>query len=156
MKRSGAARALIVALALPFAWCAEANAFYLPSAVSVHLRISTTTASRGGTHVVTQTYILDCDPVGGTLPLAASVCGDIREYPQAMLDPPAGAETCAHTSTRPDIDVVATSDGKTTYFGGTPGCHRPGGIADDIYWLASRDKLSAVAFATERLHDEEQ
>jgi hypothetical protein len=36
----------------------------------------------------TQSYSLTCNPTGGNLPLAASVCEDIRRYPATMLDPP--------------------------------------------------------------------
>jgi hypothetical protein len=140
---------LIVALALPFVWCADANAFHAPPAIAVHLRIAT--IDRTGA-VAVRTYVLTCDPTGGTLPMASRVCMVIREYPQAMLDPPPGVETCTDAPNRPEVGVVAVFDGQTTYFGGTPGCHRPGGTAEDIYWLATRGKLLTLALAAESLH----
>jgi hypothetical protein len=143
---------VLVVLSSSAVLVAQAEASRSWASVSVRVRINTMASAGSRRYVLaTQTFVVTCDPVGGTFPLAARLCDVIEHHPVAMLDPPVAAETCRGVPSAPNLTVVATESGKTTYFGGSPGCHHPGGMGLELYWLASRGDLAGLTGGARRL-----
>src|SRR5438132_10597237 len=93
----------------------------------------------------TRSFSLVCAPPGGTLPLAARVCRDIRLHPRAMLSPPRRGWVCSGSTWSPELTVVAFAEGKKTTLSGLPFCNWPGGTALGLYWGAARKDERMVA-----------
>jgi hypothetical protein len=118
------------------------------SSSKVDLLIKKTTITRHpGRKATSQTqgFQLSCDPNSGNLPFVGRLCRDIAQHPAAMLDPPPTLVSCSVPRTRVlvTISVSAAVGGKTTGFGGQPGCAaegRPGlAVYDDAIRGAEAD-----------------
>jgi hypothetical protein len=103
----------------------------------------------------TRSFSLVCGPPGGTLPLAARVCRDIRLHPRAMLRPPRRHSVCLGSPWSPELTVVAYAAGNKTTLSGIPFCDWPGGTALGLYWGAARTDERTVALAEPRLRCDE-
>jgi len=103
----------------------------------------------------TQAFTLVCEPTSGTLPLAASVCDDIRRYPGPMLDPGRPHWVCTGYVFGPALMVVAKANGATTRFGGEPFCDWPGGTALGVYYEAATRDVRVLAKIEPRLRCDE-
>jgi hypothetical protein len=110
-------------------------------AISVHIRVVTFPSTVR--HV--RSFLLACNPTGGSLPFAARVCRDIRLHPKAMLDPPhrtrpgGQSSTCSGGPFMPEVSVIATASGATRRFGGSPDCSWPGDQAVGVYFDAAQE-----------------
>jgi hypothetical protein len=99
---------------------------------------------------VTDHFTLDCDPLGGTLPLASRVCADIERHAQAMLAPREPRSTCGGSPFMPVVEVSVEQGARGGGFSGSPGCGWPGGTPLAIYFSASIGDKEQLARA-ERL-----
>jgi hypothetical protein len=72
------------------------------------------------------------------MPDAAQLCRDIRRHPTSMLAPPPSRSVCSGLIFGPVVHVRVRWRGRTSSFGGEPGCDWPGGTALAVYWAASR------------------
>jgi hypothetical protein len=117
---------------------------------SIDVRIRLTTYRLAVRKV--QSFTLACEPTGGSLPLAARICRDIRLHPKAMLDPPRSGPprksiVCLGGPSMPQLAMTATANGKKRSFGGSPGCTWPGNQAVAVYFDAAtnhaRDLLAS-------------
>jgi hypothetical protein len=76
------------------------------------------------TTATTQSFSLTCNPTGGTLPLAAHVCDDIKRHPGTMLNPDAiGVRPMRHIcgflpGYSRSLTVTVTRSGTTDSFSG--------------------------------------
>jgi hypothetical protein len=121
------------------------------SAVQVHLSVTT----HLGGKKTTKSFTLGCDPVSGSLPLAARVCRDIATHRQAMLAPRPARSTCGGSPFAPvvEVDVVKGADGSS--FSGMPNCGWPGGTPLAVYWDASSRDERALQRDSARLRCED-
>jgi hypothetical protein len=106
-------------------------------------------------HQTTQSFTLDCAPVGGTLPLAARVCTDIARHREAMLNPRAPRSQCLGSQMIPQLVIDTNNKGAQTSFGGSPWCGWPGGTPLAIYFAASQRDTTMLARAEPLLRCED-
>jgi hypothetical protein len=103
-----------------------------------------------------QSFSLTCNPTGGTLPLAARVCEDIRRYPTTMLNPPPpqpypghAYHVCSGTIVASTtMTISARASGKpSTFTGQVSGCFSTSPPYDGllIYDAASSGNKAALA-----------
>ncbi|MBA3843557.1 MAG: hypothetical protein H0X39_13270 [Actinobacteria bacterium] len=115
------------------------------------MQISVRTYSTKSTSWRTQHFKLNCSPASGNLAFAKRLCADIRAHPISMLAPPALRWTCSGGPFQPQLQVHAKWKGRSTHFGGSPGCDWPGGTALDAYWSATTSDAEALAKIEPRL-----
>jgi hypothetical protein len=138
--------ACVVASALLAGGCGSAKPpSSAVSAISVQVRV--TTHDPRSQKPVERRYTLGCNPTSGSLPFAGRVCADVARHPVSMLSPGRARSLCGGRIFGPAIEVNATWNGRTSSFGGQPGCGWPGGAALAVYWAASiRDTKSLSIF----------
>jgi hypothetical protein len=96
-------------------------------------------------HPHTSRYTLRCRPTGGTLPLAARVCGDIARHPAAMLTPRRPRSVCDQPPGAPEVTVESRWNGRSFRYSDSPGCDWPRGTETGIYYAAATGVLRALA-----------
>jgi hypothetical protein len=111
-----------------------------PSAVQIHIQVQSGFPNARNT----KSFSLTCRPVGGTLPDASRICGDIRGHPMAMLDPAKPRWSCAQPPGGSTLTVTTWTRGETHTFAGAPGCDWPGGPTLEIYWAAIQHEPQAL------------
>jgi hypothetical protein len=117
------------------------------SAITVRITVTTYLNAKPQT----RSFTLGCQPVSGTLPLRARVCGDIARHPESMLDPETARSFCAGGPNLPQLTVTTISSGTRADFDGSPGCRWPGGTALAVYFAAARRDLHVLALMGPRL-----
>lgn len=103
----------------------------------------------------TESFTLRCQPTGGTLPDAASLCRDIAAHRQAMLRPLPPRSVCGGSVYGPYLTVSTSSGGQTSTFQGQPYCGWPGGTPLAVYWAASQHNQQALNRAEPMLRCED-
>jgi hypothetical protein len=103
----------------------------------------------------TQSFSLTCNPLGGTLPFAATVCRDIWLHPLAMLHPSRRHSVCLGSPWSPELTVRGSAEGKQITLSGIPFCEWPGGTALGLYWSATQKNQQTIASAESRLRCDE-
>jgi hypothetical protein len=99
----------------------------------------------------TRSYLLSCDPVGGTLPYAARICRDIARHPQPLLDPLPARYGCSGGPDMAVVTVSAKASGRATAFSGNPDCTWPGGVGLAVYFDAAGHEARYLAPTEKRL-----
>ncbi|MFL5963037.1 MAG: hypothetical protein ACJ757_09130 [Gaiellaceae bacterium] len=128
--------ACVIATTLIVGGCGSATrASSVASATSVQVRV--TTYDPRSHNAADRRYTLRCNPTSGSLPFADRICADVARHPVSMLAPGRARSLCGGRIFGPVIEVKATRNGRTSSFGGQPGCGWPGGAALAVYWAAS-------------------
>jgi hypothetical protein len=137
---------------------ASASASGKPVTVAIEVVTTTTDANTAGPPreptTTRRSYRLSCDPLGGNLPLAASVCEDIHRFPVTMLDPPAPTpypakhECSGSLVASTTVSVVTAGNGSASRFADSQGCfttHPPYDAALIYEAAIARDEATLAA-----------
>lgn len=103
----------------------------------------------------TRSYSLTCGPVGGTLPYAGRICGDIARHPQPMLDPLPARTVCSGDPFAPQVTVTSERNGKTATFTAVPDCTWPDGVGAAVYFDAASHEVAYLVPTERRLRCED-